>query len=57
MHNFNKDTHIPMEDRNFANKLKVTKQFFKKNPNIFFINAHKGIILLFVSKNRLIIQK
>ena len=25
MHNFNKDTHISMEDRSFANKLKVTK--------------------------------
>ena len=36
MHNFNKDTHISMEDRNFANKLKVTKQFLKNNLDIFF---------------------
>ena len=36
MYNFNKDTHISMENRNFASKLKVTKQFLKNNPDIFF---------------------
>ena len=31
-----------MEDRNFSNKLKVTKQFLINNPDIFFTNADKG---------------
>ena len=47
MHNFNKDTHISMEDRNFANKLKVTKQFLKNNRDIFLPLLTK-VTLLFV---------
>ena len=50
MHNFNKDTHISMEDRNFVNKLKVTKQFLKDNPDIFLLILTK-VTLLFVPKN------
>ena len=50
MHNFNKGTHISMEDRNFASKLKVTKQFLKNNPNIFFTNADEGNLTLCLKK-------
>ena len=51
MHNFNKDTHISMEDRNFANKLKVTKQFLKNNPELFFITAGKGNLTVCLKKS------
>ena len=50
MHNFNKDTHISMEDRNFANKLNVTKQFLKNNPDIFVTNADKGNLTVCLKK-------
>ena len=51
MHNFNKDANISMEDRNFANKLKVTKQFLKNNPDIFFTNADKGNLTVCLKKS------
>ena len=51
MHNFNKDTHISMEDINFANKLKVAKQFLKNNPDIFFTNADKGNLTVCLKKS------
>ena len=51
MHNFNKDTHISMKDRNFANKLKVTKQFLKNNPDIVFANADKGNLTVCLKKS------
>ena len=51
MHNFNKDSHISLEDRNFDNKLKVTKQFLKNNPDIFFINADKSNLTVCLKKS------
>ena len=51
MHNFNKDTHVSMVDRNFANKLKVTKQFLKNNPDIFSTNAYKGNLTVCLKKS------
>ena len=50
MHNFNKDTHISMEDENFAN-LKITKQFLKNNPDILFTNADKGNLIVWLKKS------
>ena len=39
-----------MEDRNFTNKSKVTKQFLGKNPDIFFTNAYKGNLSVWLKK-------
>ena len=51
MHDFNKDIHISMKDRNFANKLKVTKQFLKNNPDFFFTNADKCNLTVCLKKS------
>ena len=46
-----KKSHIPLQDRLFARKLKDTKCFLKSNNNIFFTRADKGNVTVCLNKS------